>query len=95
VIPDILAISSNGGSKYDVSTRDMEQERQISDEQMNELAKSGYLFAILDACIDRQIVQKAKQCGPAAARSLFDGTQLQDYYAVAPYIFHIDTVLLD
>lgn len=68
----------------------MLRERTITEEQLSAFAESGFLFAILDSCALPGTVNKAKELGEERAISLFNQTTLEDYYAVAPYLFKVD-----
>ena len=71
------------------------KEEPASLDQLRRFATSGYLFALLDATDQILVPHKAKLLGPAKAVSLFTGTANEWYWAVAPYLFHVDSELLD
>ena len=71
------------------------KEELTSLDQLRRFATSGYLFALLDATDQILVPHRAKQLGPAKAVSLFTGTANEWHWAVAPYLFHVDSDLLD
>lgn len=73
----------------------VETPREISVDRLSRFAQEGYLYAILDACVDAEIMKKAHACGDTTAKCLFHGTRLEEYYAVAPYLFHVNAGLLE
>lgn len=64
-------------------------------DQLRRFAAGGYLFALMDATDQILVPHKAKELGPAKAVSLFSGTAKEQYWQVAPYLFHVDPALLD
>ncbi|HLJ25856.1 MAG TPA: DUF4123 domain-containing protein [Candidatus Angelobacter sp.] len=75
----------------------MLHQREISPAQLAQLADGGYVFAIVDACVDRKrVMHKAyNEMGPSRAISLFQGTYMEGYDAAAPYLFHVDREVLE
>lgn len=75
----------------------MLRQRDISSEQLAQLADGGYVFAIVDACVDHELVMhKAyNEMGAPQAISLFQGTYMESYDAAAPYLFHVDREVLE
>lgn len=71
------------------------KEEPTSLDQLRRFAASGYLFALLDATDQILVPHKAKLLGPTKAVSLFTGTANEWHWAVAPYLFHVDSELLD
>jgi len=55
----------------------------------------GTLYAILDACDEPRIPEKARLLGPQQAVSLYRGSGERDYWAIAPYLVRVDEALLD
>jgi hypothetical protein len=71
------------------------KEEPTSLDQLHRFASNGYLFALLDATDQILVPHKAKLLGPTKAVSLFTGTANEWYWAVAPYLFQVDSELLD
>jgi hypothetical protein len=71
------------------------KEEPTSLDQLHRFAANGYLFALLDGTDQILVPQKAKLLGPTKAVSLFTGTANEWYWAVAPYLFQVDSELLD
>lgn len=71
------------------------KEEPTSLDQLRRFAASGYLFALLDATDQILVPHKAKLLGPSKAVSLFTGTANEWHWAVAPYLFQVDSDLLD
>ena len=55
----------------------------------------GTLYAILDACDEPGVVEKARLLGPERAVSLYRGSAEEDYSAFAPYLARVDESLVD
>jgi Domain of unknown function (DUF4123) len=71
---------------------------QTKDATLDEFAKlveSGYVYTILDACDAPSVPEKARQVGEEKAISLYSGSSQQDYWAIAPYLFHATDGLLE
>jgi len=64
-------------------------------DQLRRFAAGGYLYGLMDATDQILVPHKAKELGPAKAISLFSGTAKEQYWQVAPYLFHVDPALLD
>src|SRR5579864_7989544 len=64
-------------------------------DQLRRFAAGGYLYALMDATDQILVPYQAKQLGPSKAMSLFSGTAKEQYWQVAPYLFHVDPALLD
>src|ERR671930_11475 len=63
---------------------------------LGNLAASGRLFAILDAAAcGPSIPQKAMEVGNRRAISLYRDSSEQDFWEVAPYLFTVDSSLLE
>lgn len=71
------------------------KEEPISLDQLRKYAADGYLFALMDSADQILVPHKAKLLGPSKAISLFTGTAKEQYWQVAPYLFHVDPELLD
>lgn len=63
-------------------------------EKLEHLAQNGYLFAILDSTDAPLIPEKARELGETRAVSLFRGSAMQEYWAVAPYLVTVDEAML-
>ena len=55
----------------------------------------GTLFAVLDACDEPRVPAKVKQLGADRAVSLYRGWAEADYWAIAPYLVHVDEPVLE
>ncbi|HTW57165.1 MAG TPA: DUF4123 domain-containing protein [Terriglobales bacterium] len=66
----------------------------ISLDQLQRFAAGGFLFALMDSTDQILIPHKAKLLGGSKAISLFTGTAKEQYWQVAPYLFHVDPELL-
>ena len=64
-------------------------------DQLRRFATGGYLYALMDSTDQILVPYQAKQLGPTKAMSLFSGTAKEQYWQVAPYLFHVDPALLD
>src|SRR5579864_2226902 len=73
---------------------DLIQTREISPEQLKNLADTGYLYAILDSCDEPLVPPKMQELGEEKALSLFKGGAQESYWAVAPYLAKVDAGLL-
>lgn len=71
------------------------KEELTSLDHLHRFAASGYLFALLDATDQILVPHKAKILGPSKAVSLFSGTANEWHWAVAPYLFQVDSDLLN
>lgn len=71
------------------------KEEPTSLDQLHRFASNGYLFALLDATDQILVPHKAKLLGPTKAVSLFTGTANEWHWTVAPYLFQVDSELLD
>jgi hypothetical protein len=71
------------------------REEPTSLDQLRRFAAGGFLFALMDATDQILVPHKAKLLGPAKAISLFSGTAKEQYWQVAPYLFQVDSDLLD
>jgi hypothetical protein len=63
-------------------------------EQLTRLAQDGHLYAILDATDMRSVPEKMGRLGEQRALSLYKGTSVEGYWAVAPYLAVVDEKLL-
>jgi len=63
--------------------------------ELRDLAASGRLYAIIDACATPSVVEKAWEIGETHAISLYRGSADEMYSAFAPYLFAVDGDLLD
>jgi|GEM_PF-2087773 len=75
----------------------MLRQKPISAEQLAQVADGGYVFAIVDACVDHELVRRKayNEMGASRAISLFHGTYMESYDAAAPYLFHVDREVLE
>lgn len=71
------------------------KEEPTSLDQLRRFASGGYLYALIDATDQTLVPYRARQLGPGKAISLFSGTAKEQYWQVAPYLFHLDPELLD
>ena len=62
--------------------------------ELDRFAKSGRLFAVLDACDASAVPEMARELGERRAVSLYRGTADEMYWAIAPYLFAVDTRIL-
>lgn len=62
--------------------------------QLLQIANEGYLYALVDACDEPLVPPKMEDLGDEKALSLFKGGTLEDYFAVAPYLVHINKDIL-
>lgn len=69
--------------------------RDVTLEQMQQIAKTGQLYGILDACDAPQVPQKARELNEKSAVSLYRGSAVEEYWAIAPYLFHVDESVFD
>ena len=58
--------------------------------EWQQLAGSGRLFAVIDACNEPSVLKKANEVGPQRAVSLYRGSAEQRYAHVGPFLFQID-----
>jgi len=56
---------------------------------------SASLFAVVDACDTPSVPTMAATQGDDRAASLYLGTAQEDYWAIAPYLFHVGAPVLD
>ncbi len=72
-------------------------QRGMPAEDLARLADGGFAYAIIDACDNHELVlNKAyHELGESKAICLFKGTHMEDYDAVAPFLFSVDRALLD
>jgi hypothetical protein len=63
--------------------------------EVEKLAASGRLFAVLDACDEPDIPPKVAELGPEAGVCLYGGTAEEDYWAIAPYLVRVYPPLLE
>ncbi|HEX2210575.1 MAG TPA: DUF4123 domain-containing protein [Longimicrobium sp.] len=69
--------------------------RTASLDELRELAATGRLYAVIDACDTPAVPEKARELGESRAVSLYRGTADEQYWAFAPYLFAVDGDLLD
>ena len=69
--------------------------RETSIGDLGKLAVSGHLYAIVDSCRVPTTPKKALELGEQRAISLYRETTEQDFWDVAPYLFSLDSALLD
>ncbi len=70
----------------------MLRQRELSVEQLSQLSDEGYVFAVVDACVDHELVMdKAnRELNESKAINLFKNTYMESYTAAAPYLFSVD-----
>jgi hypothetical protein len=66
------------------------QQQPITSPELEALASAGTLYAVLDACDAPAVPEKARELGEAAARCLFQGEAEENFWAISPYLFHLD-----
>jgi hypothetical protein len=71
------------------------QTKSIALEQLLGFARSGFLYAIVDATDVPAVPPKMTELGPARAMSLFSGSRFHDHWAVAPYLVTVDDAVLE
>jgi hypothetical protein len=69
-------------------------EAKLQDLDQYARGEAGTLFAILDACDEPRVPEKAKELGEDRAVSLYRGWAEQDYWAIAPYLVQVDETML-
>jgi hypothetical protein len=65
------------------------QKQPITPLELETMASAGTLYAVLDACDMPSVPEKARELGEAEARCLFQGEGEEDFWAIAPYLFHV------
>jgi Domain of unknown function (DUF4123) len=75
----------------------MLSQKEISLEELSQVADEGCLYAVVDACGCHDLVMNKaySECGPSKAVCLFKDTYMESYDAVAPYLFSADRPLLE
>ena len=58
-------------------------------------ADADRLIAVVDACGEASVPERAAAVGPTRARSLWSGRPYEDLWAIAPYAFRVDRSILD
>jgi hypothetical protein len=71
------------------------RERRLSDEDLQELAAGGHLYAVIDSCNVPMAPKKSLELGNDRAISLYRGSPEQDFWDVAPYLLKVDTGVLE
>jgi hypothetical protein len=69
-------------------------EEKIPFERLGEIARTGTLWAILDACDAPEVPPKVHQLGSTKAVSLYKGQAGVAYSGIAPYLVSVDEALL-
>ena len=69
-------------------------EEKIPFERLGEIARTGTLWAILDACDTPEVPPKVRQLGSTKAVSLYKGRAEVAYSGIAPYLVSVDETLL-
>ena len=67
----------------------------VSLDYVRQIAVTGHLYAIVDACDQPAVPVKAEELGKDLAISLYRGTPDEDYWAIAPYLLRVDTDVFD
>ena len=68
--------------------------KEMTTQNLWELADSRLLYAILDACDAEAVAFKMKELGEEVAVCLYGGKAAQDYWDFAPYLARVDRDLL-
>jgi len=70
--------------------------REITVDELRALVieRKGHAYAVLDACNQPLVLEKADQL-PDRAVCLYGGQAREDYYAIAPYLFAVDSELFN
>jgi len=68
--------------------------REMTLDELEQLVRSGSVYAIIDACDSPAVLPKMHELGESRAVSLFTGTPKEEYWAVAPYLAQVDDILL-
>ncbi len=68
--------------------------RPTSSADLAQLAASGILYAVLDACDNPDVQAKVKELGPDLAPCLYHGVTDERTLAAAPYLVRLDATLL-
>ena len=63
-------------------------------ETIQQSVEHGLLYTILDACDVPAIPERARTVGETSAVSLYKGQAEQELWAIAPYLFKMDTDLV-
>lgn len=63
--------------------------------RLGELAASGVLFAVMDACDEPEVPIRAEEAGKERCVSLYRGAAEENYADFAPYLFQLGTELLE
>jgi hypothetical protein len=69
--------------------------RELTVDELKKYASMGLLYAILDACDQPAIPAKVVELGDKRAVSLYRGTAEEEYWAIAPYLVHLDSEMVD
>ena len=66
------------------------RERKVSPEELQRLARSGHLYAVVDACNVPMVPKKVLELGEQRAVSLYRGSAEEELWEVAPYLMKVD-----
>lgn len=69
-------------------------EEKVAFEALLDVARRGNLWAVLDACDSPDVPEKVEELGATKAVSLYRGKGETDFWAIAPYLTHVDEELL-
>jgi len=83
-----------GGWVNDSPTEAAVRVQHMPFEILLQFARSGFLFAIIDATGEPAVPDKLWKLDPGPAISLYEGTEYADHWAIAPYLASVDESLL-
>jgi hypothetical protein len=70
-------------------------DRELPVLQVRNWAESGGLYAVIDACGAPSVPSRVRQLGDQRAVSLYKGRAEEELWAIAPYLFAVDTITFD
>lgn len=71
------------------------RKRRITSEDLQKLAESRHLYAVIDSCSVPLLPKKALELGIERAISLYRETPQQDFWDIAPYLVSVDKGFLE
>jgi Domain of unknown function (DUF4123) len=66
----------------------------VSLDDLRRYASERHLFAVIDACDEPVVPAKFIELGEQRVLSLYRGTAQEEYWSIAPYLFHVDEEVL-